>query len=1127
MANSIGTKGLLPLVCSVLGIGSAFAADRGDADNGADTAPVATGDSAGQAIEEVVVTGFRAALSNAVEMKKASAVMMDAINAEDIADFPDANLAESLQRLPGIALDRDNGEGRQITVRGLGSDFTRVRLNGLEALSTGAASDSGAAPNRSRGFDFNVFASDLFSSLQVRKTASANTDEGSLGATVDLITGKPLDYKGRKVALSLEDAYYENGGTHNPRVAGLFADQWFDNRLGASVSVAYSERDSEVDRFRRQAGQSDYTYRSSSWAGTETPARAGFAAPAGTTFGTAITNPAAVAALTGSDPAAYAAFYPGPPTNTNGTFGDSLVRIPSLINIEQQDLAQERFGATGAIQWQPFDTTKVGLDLVYSKFDQKSDVNQIQSVGLNRNNTNAAYNTMAATAAATAKRGTYQTCTNQTALPYRDPINCEGSEGLTAGVFPGLGTTSFSTNPHNLEPYDYFNNPGSVGYPGATAVTNARGLYFRDAFFGRPGVDVLAAHVSDAGNADYLELRGVDWRSATDSSYFTTQFEQASLTLNQQIGEQLNMDVLYGKSRSMNDNESFLVEFNRMDSPETFTYDERDHGSMPLVNYGFDLADPNQWSLVKGFSVLRHFMRETDNDYEGGHLNFDLKLTDSWRLEFGFTRREYKFKTNQGQRLSNEQINPTLAELGLGAQDLGRVYDFGDGLDLPSGTPTAFFAPNLDAFRDAIGFDCSCLNKWGDFRLSYLSNPGNQFAVNEYDTSYFAQLDWDLDLGGHRFFGNAGIRTADTRVKAVGMTTNVAATGPRPLEAVNEYSDDLPSANLAFEITDDLLVRAGYAKVMSRPLLNFLSPTISAITTPTVANTNGSLTIGNPELSPFRANNYDLSLEWYFSEGGLVSLAWFKKDVTNFPQTVSSAATLQELLTADQFIATLETQTPQQAAWILAGGPNGTPGIYSVRQFQDSPGGEIKGWEFSYQQNFTFLPGFLKNFGVQANYTKLESSLEYIIDPGQAATPTTPAVPSSTLAGPFTGASPKSANFTLYYETPKWSARASWAYRDAYVTTYPLAAGTCAPGFISGTQNPCDSPLINDFIGSKATRNIDASVSWQATDSLSFTVEGLNLTNQTEDRWAYAQEPLVTQYSSTGRQIFAGVRLTL
>ncbi|HEX6396760.1 MAG TPA: TonB-dependent receptor [Steroidobacteraceae bacterium] len=1120
MANSFCTKGLVPLVCGVLGVGSAYAADPADADNGADTTRVATGDSTGPEVEEVVVTGFRAALSNAVEMKKASAVMMDAINAEDIADFPDANLAESLQRLPGIALDRDNGEGRQITVRGLGSDFTRVRLNGLEALSTGAASDSGAAPNRSRGFDFNVFASDLFSSLQVRKTASANVDEGSLGATVDLITGKPLDYKGRKIAFSAEDAYYENGGTHNPRLAALFADQWFDDRLGASVSIAYSERDSEVDRFKRQAGQSDYTYRSSAWAGNEAPARAGFAAPTGTTFGTVITNPAALAALTGSDPAAYAALYPGPPLSTAGTFADSIVRIPSLINIEQQDLAQERLGVTGALQWAPTDTTKIGLDLVYSKFDQKSDVNQIQSVGLNRNNTNAAYNTMAASAAASAKRGTYQTCSNQTALAYRDPVNCEGSEGNVAGVFPGYGTTSFSTNPYNLEPYDYYNNPGSVGYPGAAAVTNARGLYFRDAFFGRPGVDVLAAHVSEAGNADYLEMRGIDWRSATDSSYFTTKFQQASLSVNQQIGEQLNMDVLYGKSRSANDNEAFLVEFNRMDSPETFTYDERDHGSMPAISYGFDLADPNQWSLVKGFSVLRHFDRETDNDYEGGHLNFDLELTDSWRVEFGFTRREYKFKTNEGRRLSNEQINPTLAELGLTAQDLGRVYDFGDGLDVPAGAPPAFFAPDLDKFRDAIGFDCRCLNKWGDFRMSYLSNPGNQYAVDEYDTSYFVQLDWDLELGDHRLFGNAGIRTADTFVQAEGMTTNVTATGPRPLVATHEYDDDLPSLNVAFEITDDLLIRGGYAKVMSRPLLNFLSPTISQITTPTVANTNGTLTIGNPYLSPFRAENFDLSLEWYFSEGGLVSLAWFKKDVSNYPQTVASAATLQEVMTPEQLQATLQTQTPQQAAWILAGGPNGTPGIYSVRSFQDSPGGEIKGWELSYQQNFTFLPGFLKNFGVQANYTKLESSLDYIVDPGQAATPTTPAVAGSTLAGAFLGASPKSANFTLFYETSKWSARASWAYRDAYVTTYPIAAGTCAPG-------ACDSPLINDFIGSKATRNIDASVKWQATDWLSFSLEGLNLTNQTEDRWAYAQEPLVTQYSSTGRQIFAGFRLTL
>ena len=1121
MATFNRTKGLLPLVIGISSaLGTVSAADQ--AETAQTDAPASAASDEGQDLGIIEVTGYRLSLRNAIELKKNSDVMMDAINAEDIADFPDANLAESLQRLPGIALDRDNGEGRGITVRGLGSDFTRVRLNGLETLSTAAAADSGTSPNRGRGFDFNVFASDLFSSLEVRKTASANTDEGSLGATVDLVTGKPLDYKERKIALSIQDAYYENGGTHNPRAALLLADQWFDNRLGVSLSGAYSERDSEVDRYKRQAGQSDYTYRGSTFAGTF-PAgtgRAGFAAPPGTTFpGTTATNgilnPAAIAAQTGSDPAAYAALYPGAPYSTPGRFNDSLVRIPALMNIEQQDLTQERLGVTGAVQWKPTDTTNIGLDMVYSKFDQKSDVNQIQSVGLNRNNTNVNFNS-GTLPSVTNRRAAYATCASQTALPFRDAIDCGGSEAVAGGVFAGLNTTSFSTNPNNLDTYDYYNNPMSPGFG-----TSPDGMFYRGALIGRPGVDVLAAHVSPAGNADYLELRNVDWRSATDSSYFTTQFQQASLTWQQEIGDSLTLDALYGRSRSTNDNQGLLVEFNRMDSPETFIYDERAHGSMPSISYGFDLANASNWSLVKGFSTLRHFQRETDNNYEGGHLNFELKVSDEVRFEFGATKREYKFKTNQAQRLSQEAQNPTLAELGLTSADLGRVYDFGDGLDLPAGAPTSFFAPDIDAFRQAIGFDCNCLNEYGDWRLGRLANPGNQFEVEEFDTSYFVQLNFDFDILGHRTFGNAGIRKADTRVASAGLTPSPAGTGPRPLEARHHYTDDLPSFNVAYELTEDMLVRAGWAKVMARPQLANLAPTISGLTTPTIGSTTvPSVTLGNPELSPFRAKNLDLSFEWYFAEGGLVSVALFRKEVSNFPQTVSTSATLAEILTPAQYQATIQTLTAPQLAWVLAGNA-GAPGQYGVRQFRDSSGGEIEGYELSYQQNLTFLPGFLKNFGVQANFTHLTSELQYIVDPGNTLlTPTTPLRPQLTAPGPFTGASPDSANFTLYYETPKWTARASWAYRSEYVSQYPIAAGTCDPGV-------CDAPLVNDFLGSKATRNIDASVTWQVTDFLSFSVEGLNLTNQTEDRWAYQDEPLVTQYSSTGRQIFAGFRLSL
>jgi iron complex outermembrane receptor protein len=1070
-------------------------------------------------LQEVVVSGYREALKSALNLKRMSDVMVDGINAEDVAKFPDSNLAESLQRLPGIAVDRDNGEGRTITVRGLGSDFTRVRLNGLEALATAAAPDSGGSPNRSRGFDFNNFASDLFSSLQVRKTASADTDEGSLGATVDLQTPRPFDFHKDRYAFSAQDAYYEIGGFHRPRIAALMSQTWFDNTLGGAVSFAYNDRRSEINRYRRQPGSGDFLNQQR-FTGAN-PARGGFSAPPGTPFGTSITNPSAIAAMTGSDPAAYAALFPGPPYSTPGRFDDSIVKVPGLINIEQQNLMESRIGLTGSLQWRPTDRTLVNLDGVFSRFHQKSDISQIVDIGMNRNNTDAGYNVANAGTAAGAKRNLYPGCVPRPATPYLAPLDCGGTDAVAGGVFPGLGTTSFSTNPHNLDPYDYYNNPGSVGYPGAVAA--AQGMYYRDTLIGRPSTDVLAANVDEAGTADYLMLRNMDARSATDSSYFTTKFTQVSLNLQQEITATLHADVLYGKSSSLNHNHAFLVEFDRMDSPEPFIYDERARGPMPSVSYGFDVADPNNWSLVKGYSVIRHFERETDNRYSGGHLNFKWQMIDAAALEFGWTRREYQFSTNEFRRPGGniETLNPSLQELGLSAQALGRVYNYGAGLDVPAGTPTSFFAPDMNAFRSVLGFDCNCVNKWGDWRITNLTTPGNQFAVDELDNSYFVQLDWDLDVWRRKFFGNVGVRYAKTAVTSDGYTTNVTLTGPRPLEASNNYHDLLPSLNAAYSLTEDLILRTGVAKVMSRPLLNNLAPSITNLTTPSLLGSTGSLTIGNPKINPFRATNYDFSVEWYFTPGSLLSGAYFIKKVTNYPQVVASAGSIQDLFTAEEFAQFLQTQDPNQQKWLTSGGPNGGPGLYSILQFKDSPGGTIKGYELTYQQNLTFLPWYFRNLGVQFNYTHLSSSLSYILDPGSSTGPAPR--PQTTQNGPFIGASPITSNATLFYESSLWSARVSMAYRGRYVTTYPIASGACAPGSQNGVV--CTTPLINDFIGSKATRTYDAEVTYNIGEHLTLTLEGLNLTAETDDRWVYQADPIVAQYSAPGRSYFAGFRL--
>lgn len=1041
-------------------------------------------DSSGAQLEEVVVTGYRQALRSALDEKRDTAAMVDVINAEDIADFPDANLAESLQRLPGVSIDRDNGEGRSITVRGLGSDFTRVRINGLEALSTAGANDSGTSPNRGRGFDFNTFASELFSSLKVQKTSTADVDEGSLGATVDLIATRPLDFDKRQLAFSVQDAYYEVGETHNPRIAGLVADQWFDGRLGVSMSAAYNKREQAIDAYRRQPGQSDYAYRGATFAGTTAPNLIrGFAVPGASALPSGISNAAVRNTLSGSNPAAYA--------QLNG-----LTRIPALPAIEEAALDQERLGVTFGLQWKPTDRTNVSLDGLYSKFEQNQINYQISPVGLNRNNTNAALNTATAATAAATRRGTYATCTSRAASETQDAIDCgEGMYGTTP-VFAG----GFSRNPHNLEPFEYYNNPASVGY-----IADPNGVAMRRAMIGRPAVRVLDAHVNDANQADYLVLQNVDFRSAADAAFYTTQFKQGSLNISHQFSDRFSVAAVYGQSESVNDSQGLLAEFNRMDSQGNFVYDERGGGSMPSIQFGFDAADPNSWDVVKGFSALRMFQRDVENTFETARLDFKLGITDALSLDFGASVRTYEFKTRQLQRLTTETLNPSLAELGKSVSEMSRVVTFGDGLDVPAGMPRTFIAPNLDAFRNAVGFDCNCVNQWGDWRLSYLSTPQNAYAVTEDDDSYFAQLNFSLDVFDRALQGNVGVRYARTNLESNGFTT-----GSRPVAGKNEYTDTLPSLNVSYEIVPNLLLRVAAAKVMARPLLGNLAPSITAFSVPTNGNvTGGSLTIGNPELEPFRGKNYDFSVEWYFAEGGLLSAAYFTKKIDSYPQTIVSTQTLSSFLGQDVIDQLIAQQTNANAiAYLRADLP------FDVRQFRSAPGGDIKGYELIYQQDLSFLPGVFSNLGVQANYTHIESELDYVIDPG------TPdgARPQIVQPGPWLGASPNSYNVTVYYETDKWSARVSGAFRDGYVTQYPVASGSCDPGI-------CDSPLVNDFVGSEDTLNVDASMSYELNEVITLSLEALNLTNQADQRWAYQDNPLVTQYRSTGRQYFAGVRL--
>lgn len=297
------------------------------------TATAQDGNAAADADRDViVVTGFRASLDAALSVKRNETGVVDAIMAEDIADFPDLNLAESLQRIPGISITRANGEGRQITVRGLNGTFTRVRINGMEALSTTGGSDASGGSNRGRAFDFNTFASDLFNEIVIRKTQSASIEEGSLGANVELHTGQPFDYgSGLTAAVTGQIGYSDLSEETSPRLAGLISYTNPDETFGVLVSAAYSDRLIVEEGFSTVRFDDLGEFRSVN------------------------------GDVCGGTPQ---------PTSCQTLIDSYYARIPRYGRLTHQ---QERLGLTGSMQFRPTPVTTISLDALYSDYSANRD----------------------------------------------------------------------------------------------------------------------------------------------------------------------------------------------------------------------------------------------------------------------------------------------------------------------------------------------------------------------------------------------------------------------------------------------------------------------------------------------------------------------------------------------------------------------------------------------------------------------------------------------------------------------------------------------------------------------------------------------------------------------------------
>jgi TonB-dependent receptor len=937
-------------------------------------------------LDEVVVTGFRGSLNTALAAKRAETASIDVISAEDVGKFPDSNLAESMQRVPGVALSRgDGGEGKNISVRGLGPTFTRVRINGMEAASQTGSSDIYGAGNNGRTFDFNVFPTELFSQLAVRKTASADVEEGSLGATVDLKAPRPFDYADSSVfAVTARGIYNDVSEDVDPRASVLFSQKFADDTFGVLAALAYQKRNiretgySAVDILPASASAVNIAPMGSPgiWRPFCTPV--GYVGQSPVT--SAATGASATDCATGNARTSNLAAYEAVMALTNPAVLDPVSglpipgggaffpRLPRYVNSEQDT---ERTGGTLSFQWQPNENTNVSIDGLKSKYQVERRDNYLLGLSFGRT--------------------------------------------ITA--------------------------------------------------LGQPMVSVREIEFDEHGSIQYGLFDGVDVRSEGLVDQFTATFEQVNLNVDHKFSEEFKINVSLGRSNSIWDGPMRLQTFLDVIDVDGFSIDFRGGRENPIIGFGdLDPANVSSYTYAPGLAngtVLGGFSTQGKPARNVTSIDTkDVSVTWSPTEEFDFTLGIQDRTSNFRARNSNlysTQAATTVIPAGYTLADFTTTID---GLDdsFGSGAPASWVAIDSRKWRDIFGFADRdfCGVECGAAQSQILEEIKSGYLMASFDSGD----SWRIPIRG-----DIGVRYVKTQQFAVGHIP-VATGQPAPFnnrgqrnEVTRSYTDTLPSLNVVAELTPDLLLRFGASKVMSRPDLGNLTPSAS------VTVTTQNATVNNPFLDPIRANTADLGLEWYFAEGSMLSVAYFYKDIETYIQRITQRVPYNTLGLPDSLLD-------------IPGSPSGPNDLFNASRLLNTEGGPLKGFEINAQIPFKFIDvPVLSNFGVLANYTRVESEIEYI-----TGTAVNPAAPNGfditrTVTNDLVDLSKNTASATLFYDDGRFGARVTGSYRDKYIRGIPASIGS-------------------DIRANKANTFVDFSSSFNVNDNLSLIFEVQNLTDE-------------------------------
>jgi TonB-dependent receptor len=1095
-ANPDSTDRLRPSLragASVLALGALLASSGAFAqDNAAPPPPQGSNAGTPQVADNtdnsaIVVTGIRASLANAQAIKRESDTVVDAITAQDIGALPDRSVTEALQRVPGVAINRFAGssdpdhfsvEGSGVVIRGL--NFVRSEFNGRDAFAAGVGGQA---------LNFADVPSELLGSVVVAKNATADMIEGGLAGTVNLNTRKPFDNKGLHIAFDAEANYGDMEKKWSPTGSLLVSDTWDTDggTFGLLADVSYSRIRNRADGVQITNFQTRDN--------TQVPYQSGNGV-------LVCRNPVPSDKDATRIPANNAPCGTTEAAGADG-FADpmSVAYVPIGGQYRTQDYDRKRNGLALAAQYEtPDHDTVATFQFIRSHttnawgehtFETAPDLSEYNTypVGCSQNGNGPLYNGNGTTRAE---------CRMGQFTNYQYDASGLFESGYI--TLPGSGwRNATSGSADSWVPTGGMQQSLSRRQVFESSTNNDFGFNFQTRFAERWHLNV---------DADYTKSE----HNAKDVSVFGSTFADEELDLTGNLPTIIAHKPSTLRATWAAPNPTLVSE-----TDDQYFHDQH-------VQF---------WR-----AAMDHFEHSTGREYAlKGDLSYDFDDSSFLRqLKVGarYADRDQtvRYTTYNWGALSEvwSGNGPPVSLADLGSNQAS-FYDFPNFFRGKTPAPTGGYFYNGDlihGYDQAADFFNSVNDRWhatnnvstNDWERAQdrpLTVNGSPYLPSEIqriqqkDFNAYAMLRFETpDTGGMRVSGNVGVRYVHTTFDSAGATVTPTVSdlgiqsdyatrcapvvpagappgtppAPRggvcnlspadyallqtfagttahviPRSSSTTYDYFLPSLNLKLGVSDDVLLRFAASKVLTRPdtsyVRNYLNLQVDG---------NGHLRIdfGNPTLRPATAWQFDLTAEWYFSRVGSLTFDAFYKDVKGF--FYQSTVTL-----------------PIENNGVTFNLPGRGPDNYSGH-------GKIKGFEVAYQQTFDFLPGLLSGFGVNANYSYVDSSglPNTFLNTGTAVN--IGSIPPGKL--PLEGLSKHNINVTGFYEKGPVSVRVAYNWRSKFLLT---AADVIFP---------------YTSIFNASTGQLDASVFLSVTKNIKVGVQAVNLLNEvTKTLQAYTGDP--------------------